>query len=104
MHNAALRALGMAGEYRALAVPPDQVKATLCHLTANGYRGFNVTIPHKQAVVPLMHDLSAAARSTGPANTVVAANGRLSGHNTDAPGFMSRLTTAGFNPAVQRGP
>ena len=102
MHDAALRALGLAGEYRALAVPPAQLEAALCRLIASGYRGFNVTLPHKQAVVPMVHELSAAARSIGAVNTVVVDNGRLSGHNTDALGFMRGLTQTGFQSAGKR--
>lgn len=102
MHNAALRALGLPGDYHALAVPPEQLIDTIRRLSARGYRGFNVTIPHKQAILPLVHELSAAARAIGAVNAVVIDGGKLTGHNTDAPGFMSGLTQACFNAAGKR--
>lgn len=52
-----------------------------------GFAGLNITYPCKQAVLPLLHELSAEARALGAVNTVVLANGRRSGHNTDATGF-----------------
>ncbi len=52
-----------------------------------GFAGLNITHPCKQAVVPLLHELSPQARAIGAVNTVVLANGRRVGHNTDASGF-----------------
>jgi shikimate dehydrogenase len=52
-----------------------------------GFAGSNVTFPYKEAVVPLLDDLSPAARAIGAVNTVVVRDGRLTGHNTDATGF-----------------
>jgi shikimate dehydrogenase len=101
IHLAALRALGLDGSYTALPVSPDQLQETLPSLIAHGYRGLNVTIPHKQAVIPLMDDLSDDARAIGAVNTIIAENGRLSGHNTDAAGFLRGLQEAGFSPHGQ---
>jgi len=79
MHNAAFRALGLDGHYDALPTPPERLAETVTGLRAAGYRGVNVTIPHKQSVMPLLDELSDAARAIGAVNTVVVepANGDL---------------------------
>lgn len=71
MHNAAFHALGLDGRYDALPTPPEQVVELVHSLPARGYCGVNVTIPHKQAVMPLMDELSDAARRIGAVNTIV---------------------------------
>jgi shikimate dehydrogenase len=101
IHTAALRALELEGSYTAIPVPPDQLPETLRELVANGYTGLNVTIPHKQTVMPLMAELSVDARAIGAVNTIVAADGRLRGHNTDGTGFLRGLAEAGFAPGGQ---
>lgn len=71
MHNAAFQALGLDGRYDALPTPPERLAETVAGLAEAGYRGVNVTIPHKQAVMPLLDELSDAARAIGAVNTVV---------------------------------
>jgi shikimate dehydrogenase len=71
MHNAAFQALGLDGRYDALPTPPERLAETVAGLRAAGYRGVNVTIPHKQAVMPLLGELSDAARAIGAVNTIV---------------------------------
>ena len=96
MHNAAFAAAGIAGVYLPLAVPPERLAAAVQGLVALGFRGVNVTIPHKQAVIPLLDDLTPAARAIGAVNTIlVREDGRLYGDNTDAPGFIADLTEQG---------
>jgi shikimate dehydrogenase len=97
MHNAALRALSLDGDYTALPIPPDELQMTLPSLFAQGYHGLNVTIPHKQAVLPFMHELADAARAIGAVNTIVVDGNQLIGHNTDASGFIRALTEARFD-------
>jgi shikimate dehydrogenase len=99
MHNAALRALSLDGEYSAIAVESAGLHKTLRGLFAQGFDGLNVTIPHKQAVLPLMDELANSARVIGAVNTILKQDGHLVGHNTDAAGFTRGLTDAGFNPA-----
>jgi shikimate dehydrogenase len=70
MHNAAFQALGLDGRYDALPTPPDRLAEMVAGLAAAGYRGVNVTIPHKQAVMPLLDELSPAAHAIGAVNTV----------------------------------
>lgn len=96
MHNAAFAAAGIAGTYLPLAVPPERLAAAVSGLVALGFRGVNVTVPHKQAVIPLLDELSPAAQAIGAVNTIVVReDGRLYGDNTDAPGFLADLTEQG---------
>lgn len=101
MHGAALRELGLPWEYRALAVPPDRLHDEVEALRAPGVRGANVTVPHKEAVLPLLDSLSDAARTIGAVNTVTNTDGHLHGDNTDVHGFLALLKTAGIEPAQQ---
>ncbi len=96
MHNAALAALGLAGEYRLYPAPPlpdgaAALTALAGDLRAGRLHGLNVTIPHKQAVLPLVDSLSETARRIGAVNTLWARSGALQGENTDAPGFLADL-------------
>ncbi len=100
MHNAAFGAAGIVGVYLPLAVPPERLAAAVQGLVALGFRGVNVTIPHKQAVMPLLDELTPAARAIGAVNTIlVREDGRLCGENTDAPGFIADLTEQGVSLA-----
>ena len=99
MHNAAFDALGLRWRYTLLPTPPGKVKAALAELRAQGYRGANVTVPHKRAVMPHLDEITGAARAIGAVNTIVARAGRLIGHNTDGDGFLTALREAGFEPA-----
>ncbi|CAO0821951.1 Shikimate dehydrogenase (NADP(+)) [Desulfarculales bacterium] len=98
MHNAALKARGLEGHYLALAVRPDDVGEAMRGLKALGFAGANVTVPHKQTVVPYLETLSDLARELGAVNTIVVQNGVLQGHNTDVGGFLEALNSAGCSP------
>ncbi len=103
MHNAAFDALGMNWRYLPLPVAPDQVGAALAGLRALGFVGVNVTIPHKQAVIPYLHELTEAARAIGAVNTIwVGKDGQLYGDNTDVYGFLAALREGGFEPQGAR--
>lgn len=92
MHNAALVALGLDAVYVPLQVHPENLEVAVRGLQACGWWGFNVTIPHKQAVVPLLDRLEAPAHQVGVVNTVrIEADGSLTGTNTDAEGFVQPL-------------
>ena len=93
MHNAALAALGLNWIYVPLPVHPANIAGALRGLPALGFRGVNVTVPHKQAVMPFLHEISPAARAIGAVNTILVdqENGRLSGSNTDWRGFLADL-------------
>jgi len=102
MQNAAFEALGLPWRYRLLPTPPGEVGAVLARLRAEGYRGANVTVPHKQAVMPFLDGISDAARSIGAVNTLVLRKGRWGGHNTDGQGFLAALRAGGYQPEGQR--
>jgi shikimate dehydrogenase len=93
MHNAALKALRLNWVYVPLPVPPERVSAALAGLPALGFRGVNVTVPHKQAVMPLLDEISPAASVIGAVNTILVdqESGRLKGYNTDWRGFLADL-------------
>ncbi|NNG05607.1 MAG: shikimate dehydrogenase [Inquilinus sp.] len=91
------------GAYLPLAVPPDRLEAALRGLPALGFRGCNVTVPHKVAVAALVDQLDPVAERIGAVNTVtVAADGSLAGSNTDAFGFVANLDdgAAGWRDGV----
>jgi shikimate dehydrogenase len=98
MHNAAFAELGLDWCYVPLPVHPDRVPDALAGAAALGLRGFNATVPHKEALVPLVDTLTDAARAIGAVNTVRFDEGRALGHNTDAGGFLRALHDAGFDP------
>ena len=99
MHNAAFAALELGWHYTPLPTPPGQVGAALAELKAQGYRGANVTVPHKEAVLPYLDEIAGDAQAIGAVNTVVVLESRLVGHNTDAAGFLAALWEAGFEPS-----
>jgi len=103
MHNAALRAVGLDGwEYLALPVPPELFAEIVRALPAAGFRGVNVTIPHKEAALALADAASPAARAIGAANTLTfEPDGTIAADNTDAPGLMEVVRTR-QDPAGRR--
>lgn len=95
MHNEAFRLLGLDYVYLAFDIAPDDLESAVLGLKQIGIQGFNVTMPHKTAIVPLMDELTPAARLAGACNTVINENGRLIGHTTDGIGFMDAAKDAG---------
>jgi shikimate dehydrogenase len=96
MHNAAFAALGLDWCYIPLPAPPEALADAVRGVRALGLRGANVTVPHKEAVIPLVDALAPEARAIGAVNTlVVREDGRLEGHNTDALGVRAALEAAG---------
>ena len=92
MHNAALAAAGLHDwRYMRLPLPPDLFAETVRALPAAGFRGANVTIPHKHAALALADRTSDAARAIGAANTLTFENGAIVADNTDAPGLLAAL-------------
>lgn len=97
--GAALRALGVDATYDAWDTPPNALAERVESLRASDVLGANVTIPHKQAVVPLLDELDPLAVRIGAVNTVVNEQGRLTGYNTDGAGFVRALRDdAHFDP------
>ena len=92
MHNAAFAALGLGWRYVALPVPPERFTETARALPLSGFRGANVTIPHKVAALALADAATEAARGCGAANTLTfAAGGGVEADNTDAGGLLDAL-------------
>ena len=83
MQNAALGALGLDYEYSLMLVPPEGLGKCVGELRDTSVAGFNVTIPHKVAVIPLLDELDETASTVGAVNTVVNRGGCLVGYNTD---------------------
>ncbi len=103
MHNAAFQALGLPWCYLPLPVPPGQVEAAVRGLAALGFRGANVTVPHKRSVRLVLNSVGASAMALGAVNTVVIgyrADGTplMGGFNTDSQGFVGALRQGGFEP------
>jgi len=98
MHNAALAACGLGDwRYLKLPLPPERFEETVRALPARGFRGVNVTIPHKQAALAVADEATPAARAIGAANTLtLAPDGSIHADNTDAPGLLDAL---GEDPA-----
>jgi len=99
MHNAAFDALGLDGNYRLLDVPPAGLAQAIDDLRTSGFSGANVTVPHKQAVIPLLDEVTEEARAIGAVNTLVKKGRWLIGDNTDWQGFLIPLREAAFDPA-----
>lgn len=96
MHNAAFAALGMDWQYDKMAIPPDIVKLSLRELRDAGFIGINVTVPHKQAVMPFVKP-DEIARAVGAVNTIDFRSN--SATNTDVAGIMGDLRANGVDPA-----
>ncbi|WP_041623012.1 shikimate dehydrogenase [Oscillatoria nigro-viridis] len=93
MHNAAISHLGVDFVYLPFPVKPGDLKAALAGFAAIGVRGFSITIPHKQAILPLLSEVSPIARSIGAVNTVYMTDRGWCGTNTDVEGFLAPLQT-----------
>lgn len=105
LHQAALEAAGLEGEYRLYPIPPlsaergvggegnRELKELLGGMRVGAIHGLNVTIPHKQTVIPYLDELTPTAQAIGAVNTIYrsADFNRLVGDNTDAPGFLADL-------------
>lgn len=95
MHNTSFKKLGLDYVYLAFEVGQDGLEDAVKGAKALGMRGFNVSMPNKQAIIPYLDELSSTARLIGAVNTVVNENGRLIGHITDGSGAMRSLTQEG---------
>jgi shikimate dehydrogenase len=98
MQNAAFCAVGLDWEYKLLEIPPAELGVVIARLRADDFAGANVTIPHKEAVVDLLDDLTNRARKIGAVNTVLKRDGKLIGDNTDGYGFAQALRGANVDP------
>jgi shikimate dehydrogenase len=105
LHNFWLDEYGIDGAYVPLAVPPDKLEMAVRALPALGFRGTNVTLPHKEAMLGIVDRVDDVARRIGAVNTVVVEDdGSLSGSNTDAFGFIEALRAGALDIALDTGP
>ncbi|MEL6228914.1 MAG: shikimate dehydrogenase [Cyanobacteria bacterium J06627_3] len=95
MHNAAIATLGLDYAYLPFPIAPEQLKTAIDGFAAVGLTGFNITIPHKQTIMPLLATISDVARAIGAVNTVWWRDGGWWGTNTDAAGFIAPLQALG---------
>jgi shikimate dehydrogenase len=91
MQQAAFDELGIDAAYELWDRPPAALADTIAELRSDDFLGANVTIPHKERVVPLVDRLTEEAHATGAVNTITREGKRLVGHNTDVPGFRVAL-------------
>ncbi len=105
LHNHWLARYGIDGAYVPLPVRPDDLPRAIAGLRAAGFRGLNVTVPHKVAVAALCDELRPAAQAAGAVNTLVFSDAGIVGDNTDGTGFVANLRAHGapLGPALLLG-
>jgi shikimate dehydrogenase len=91
MQQAAFDATGIDARYELWDRAPIALPDAIEEVRGDGFLGANVTIPHKERVVPLIDKLTEEAQATGAVNTLTREGRRLVGHNTDVPGFVVAL-------------
>jgi len=102
LHGFWLNELGIDGLYVPLPVRPEDLSIVIRGVMKAGFKGVNVTIPHKEAAFALCHDCDLAARVAGAANLLLFhADGRIEGRNTDAAGFAGSVREHLGNDALQ---
>ncbi len=99
MHRAALAHYGLSGDYLLVDLPAERLAYGVADLVGRGFAGFNVTVPHKQAVTGLIGRLTPEASLVGAVNTVaIDRRGQTTGHNTDLGGFKLALSECWNGP------
>ena len=93
MVEAAFAAAGLDARYVSLEVEPDDLAEAVRGVRALGFAGFNLTVPHKVAVIPLLDRLTPGAEASGAVNCVKREGDELVGDNTDGKGFLDSLRT-----------
>lgn len=91
MQNDAFSLLGMDAHYQPFHVTKENLPAAITGMKALGVAGFNITVPHKTAIIPLLDEVDPLAAAIGAVNTVVNKEGRFIGYNTDGEGFIRGL-------------
>ncbi|MBX9254825.1 shikimate dehydrogenase [Desmonostoc muscorum CCALA 125] len=93
MHNAAIAHLGLDYVYLPFPIAPENLEIAIAGFAAVDIVGFSVTIPHKQAIIPLLSEITPVAQTIGAVNTVSRQNHKWVGTNTDIEGFIAPLQT-----------
>jgi len=94
LHNSAFKAAGLNSVYVPFWVTLEKLPQAIDGLRSLGVQGFNVTIPHKVTIFPLLDDIDPAAHRIGAVNTVKNEHGKLKGYNTDGVGILKALEKA----------
>ena len=98
LHGRFLRDCGLEGSYRLFPARLGELDELLCRLAVSGFRGLNVTFPHKRRARQLCHDLADHARDLTAVNTIVFDDGGMTGYNTDVAGFLFLLSMTETEP------
>ena len=101
IHAYWLREYGIDGAYKLFTTQPPRLRQTMLHMRKKKAVGLNITIPHKQTVIPYLDGIDELARRVGAVNTITAKNGKLFGTNTDVYGFITNLRS-GFSGQLER--
>lgn len=91
MHNAAIAVLGVDYVYVPFGIKPENLESAIAGFEAIGVRGFSITIPHKQTIIPCLSEITEKAQLVGAVNTVWRTENGWSGTNTDVEGFIAPL-------------
>lgn len=102
MHNASFSVEGMDYVYVAMDVRPEDLPAAVTGASALGFRGFNLTMPHKRAILPLLDSIDEVAAVSEAVNTVVIEDKRSRGYNTDGSGLTEACRESGVDFANRR--
>lgn len=98
IHGMVFRHLGLDYDYIAVHIRKEELADFIYKSKINSRPGFNVTIPHKQNIIPFLDELDPFASRIGAVNTVINRDGKLKGYNTDVPGFLFALSNNGWAP------
>ena len=98
LHSAMIAQTGVRYTYEPRRVQPRELADFVAEAKAGGCVGFNITMPHRETILPLLDELSPAAAACGAVNTVCIRDGRAIGYNTDGPGFVNSLRARGLEP------
>jgi shikimate dehydrogenase len=107
IHTAALESCSLNGSYSLFPVQPDDkqgLQAFVERIRDSDITGLNVTIPHKQNIIPFLDELTTTANAIGAVNTIFMRGDRLIGENTDAPGFLADLERFLTSETQRNGP
>ncbi len=91
IHRYWIEKYGLSGSYEAIDITPQTLKQGVQDLIDQGYSGFNVTVPHKVAMMELCDDISESAQAIGAVNTISLQDGKIFGNNSDGFGFIENL-------------
>jgi len=97
MHNAAFQDMGIRAVYIVLNISPSILRDLISSFKRIGVSGFNITIPHKESIIPLLDRVDSLASKTGAVNTVISKGRKLYGYNTDVQGILKPLQSRGVN-------